>query len=191
MQNNSSSSPSICCPAGKNTPEQISKQKPNRKPTLKLQKYWTILSQVWLKSSILNTHRMCLPLDDLVLSATHGKAPPPSAFLQGMAFLGFQTFELSWNTSVRCCQDRTTGLTMIDISLEGIKTKKGNTHAKSDDWDKGLETASLSPEKDQGFLPQELEEGRRVCKQLHLLAQIITANPEKQRVLTGLFSKWV
>lgn len=122
MQNNSSSSPSICCPAGKNTPEQISKQKPNRKPTLKLQKYWTILSQVWLKSSILNTHRMCLPLDDLVLSATHGKAPPPSAFLQGMAFLGFQTFELSWNTSVRCCQDRTTGLTMIDISLEGIKT---------------------------------------------------------------------
>lgn len=47
----------------------------------------------------------------------------------------------------------------------------------------------MSPGKDQGFLPQKLEKEGRVCKQLHLLAQIITANPEKQRVVTGLFSK--
>lgn len=54
-----------------------------------------------------------------------------------------------------------------------------------------MDTASLSPEKDQSFLPQKLEKKGRDCRQLHLLAQIITANPEKQRVVTGLFSKSV
>lgn len=47
----------------------------------------------------------------------------------------------------------------------------------------------MSPEKDQGFLPQKVEKEGRNCRQLHLLAQTITANPEKQRLVTGLFSK--